>query len=177
LIEPFGDLTVREHGGNIWGWGASLIWEHEHRFAVAVLANTFTALSDAGYCIADYLLQAGSTVHPPDPTDPSTWHRFEGIWDFTTNTSYPLEGEITVESSDELSLFMWDPHSGWTASFTLEHLGYGIFLADLDEDGELDSDFEFIERGSPEWAGWLRNRSVVGVRRTTPRPAGGVLTP
>ena len=177
LIEPFGDLTVREHGGNIWGWGASLIWEHEHRFAVAVLANTFTALSDAGYCIADYLLQAGSTVHPPDPTDPSTWHRFEGIWDFTTNTSYPLEGEITVESSDELSLFMWDPHSGWTASFTLEHLGYGIFLADLDEDGELDSDFEFIERGSPERAGWLRNRSVVGVRRTTPRPAGGVLTP
>jgi len=177
FIEPFGDLTVREHGGNIWGWGASLIWEHEHRFAVAVLANTFTALSDAGYCIADYLLQAGSTVHPPDPTDPSTWHRFEGIWDFTTNTSYPLEGEVTVESSDALSLFMWDPHSGWTASFTLEHLGYGIFLADLDEDGELDSDFEFIERGSPERAGWLRNRSVVGVRRTTPRPAGGALTP
>lgn len=55
--------------------------------------------------------------------------------------------------------------------------GYGIFLADLDEDGELDSDFEFIERGSPERAGWLRNRSVVGVRRTTPRPAGGTLRP
>lgn len=55
--------------------------------------------------------------------------------------------------------------------------GYGIFLADLDEDGELDSDFEFIERGAPERAGWLRNRSVVGVRRTTPRHAGGALTP
>jgi len=48
---------------------------------------------------------------------------------------------------------------------------------DLDEDGELDSDFEFIERGAPERAGWLRNRSVVGVRRTTPRHAGGALTP
>jgi CubicO group peptidase (beta-lactamase class C family) len=177
FIEPFGDLTIREHGGNIWGWGAYLIWEHEHRFAVAVLANTFVSLPAAAFCIADYLLPQTPTPDPPDPTDPSTWNRFEGIWDFTTNSSYPLEGEITVESDDALSLFMWDPHSGWTATFTLEHAGYGIFLADLDEDGELDSDFEFIERGEPARAGWLRNRSVVGVRRTTPRHAGAALTP
>lgn len=177
FIEPFGDLTLRQHGGNIWGWGAYLIWEHEHRFAVAVLANTFESLPSAAYCIADYLLPQTPTPDPPDPTDPTTWVRNEGIWDFTTSTSYPLEGEINVENDHELSLFMWDAHSGWTASFTLEHAGYGIFLADLDEDGELDSDFEFIERGAPERAGWLRNRSVVGVRRTTPRHAGGALTP
>ena len=173
FIEPFGDLTLREHGGNIWGWGAYLVWELEHDFAVAVLANTFESLPAAAYCIADYALAQGSTPPPPDPSDPTTWGRFEGIWDFTTNTSYPLEGEVTVESSDELSLFMWDAHSGWTASFTLEHAGYGIFLADLDEDGVPESDFEFIERGGPERAGWLRNRSVVGVRRTTPRHAAG----
>ena len=173
FIEPFGDLTLREHGGNIWGWGAYLIWEHEHRFAVAVLANTFVSLPAAAFCIADYLLPQDSMPTPPDPTDPSTWGRYEGIWDFTTSTSYPLEGEVTVVDDDELSLFMWDAHSGWTATFTLEHAGYGIFLADLDEDGVLDSDFEFIERGGPERAGWLRNRSVVGVRRTTPRHAAG----
>lgn len=177
FIEPFGDLTLREHGGNIWGWGAYLIWEHEHRFAVAVLANTFESLPAAAYCIADFLLAQVSTPPPPDPTDPSTWKRFEGLWDFTTNSSYPLEGEITVESDDALSLFMWDAHSGWSAWFTLEHAGYGIFLADLDEDGELDSDFEFLDRGSPERVRWLRNRSVVGVRRSTPRHAGGSLTP
>lgn len=177
FIEPFGDLTLRQHGGNIWGWGAYLAWEQEHRFAVAVLANTFDSLPGAAYCIADFLLPQSSIPDPPDPTDPSTWHRLEGIWDFTTSTSYPLEGEITVEGDGELSLFLWDAHSGWTASFTLEHVGYGIFLTDLDEDGTLDSDFEFIERGSPGRVGWLRNRSVVGSPRRTPRPAGGSLTP
>jgi len=175
FIEPLGDLSVRQHGGSIWGWGAYLIWEPEHRFAVAVLANTFASLPGAAYCIADYLLSPGSTLHPPDTTDPATWYRFEGIWDFTTSTGNPLEGEIFVESDDELSLFLWDAHSGGSAWFTLEHLGYGIFLADLDDDGVLDSDFEFIERGSPERADWLRNRSVVGVQRRTPRrPAGSL---
>ena len=177
FIEPLGDLTLRQHGGNLWGWGAYLIWEHEHRFAVAVLANTFESLPGAAYCIADYLLAPGPTVHPPDTSDPATWGRFEGIWDFTTSTSYPLEGEITVESSEELSLFLWDAHSGWTASFTLEHLGYGIFLADLDEDGVPESDFEFLDRGHPQRVSWLRNRSVVGLPRRSPRPAGGSLSP
>jgi CubicO group peptidase (beta-lactamase class C family) len=177
FIEPFGELTLRQHGGNIWGWGAYLVWEAEHRFAVAVLANTFESLPAAAYCIADYALAQGSAPPPPDPSDPAAWSRFEGVWDFTTRTSYPLEGEITVEDDDELSLFLWDVHSGWTAAFTLEHAGYGIFLADLDEDGTLDSDFEFLARGSPERVRWLRNRGLVGVRRSTPRPAGGALTP
>jgi CubicO group peptidase (beta-lactamase class C family) len=175
FIEPFGDHTLRQHGGNIWGWGAYLIWEHEHRFAVAVLANTFESLPAAAYCIADFLLPQGSTPLPPDPSDPTTWNRLEGLWDFTTRTSYPLEGEITVESDDELSLFMWDAHSGWSAWFTLEHAGYGIFLADLDEDGTLDSDFEFLDRGSPERVRWLRNRGLVGARRSTPRQTAGSL--
>ena len=177
FIEPFGELTLRQHGGNIWGWGAYLVWEAEHRFAVAVLANTFDSLPAAAYCIADYALAQGSTPPPPDPSDPAAWSRFEGVWDFTTRTSYPLEGEITVEDDDELSLFLWDAHSGWTAAFTLEHAGYGIFLADLDEDGIPESDFEFLDRGVPERVNWLRNRGLVGGRRSTPRPAGGSLTP
>jgi CubicO group peptidase (beta-lactamase class C family) len=177
FIEPFGDLTLRQHGGNIWGWGAYLIWEPEHRFAVAVLANTFESLPGAAYCIADSLLSQGSTPPPPDPSDPTTWSRFEGLWDFTTRTSYPLEGEVTVEDDDELSLFLWDAHSGWTAEFTLGHVGYGIFLADLDEDGIPESDFEFLDRGVPERVNWLRNRGLVGSRRSTPRTGGGSLTP
>jgi hypothetical protein len=177
FIEPFGELTLRQHGGNIWGWGAYLVWEAEHGFAVAVLANTFESLPAAAYCIADYALAQGSTPPPPDPSDPAAWSRFEGVWDFTTRTSYPLEGEITVEDDDELSLFLWDAHSGWTAAFTLEHAGYGIFLADLDEDGIPESDFEFLDRGFPEQVNWLRNRGLVGGRQSTPRPAGGSLTP
>jgi len=53
--------------------------------------------------------------------------------------------------------------------------GYGIFLADLDEDGVPESDFEFLDRGVPGRVSWLRNRGLVGSPRLTPRHARGSL--
>jgi len=168
FVEPFGELVLRQHGGNIWGWGAYLVWERQHGFAVAVLANTFQSLSAAAYCVADLLLPQGTAPPPEDPADPARWHRFEGSWDLTTRTSYPIVGELTVAGSDELLLYLWDTRSGWYQWITLEHVGYEIFVADLDEDGVPESDFTFLDRGSPERLGFIRNRILVGSPRRDP---------
>lgn len=172
MIEPFGELVLRQHGGNIWGWGAYLVWEREHGFAVAVLANTFESLPAAAYCIADLLLDQGAVDPPEDTTDPAAWYRYEGTWDLTTRTSYPIVGEITVAATDELLMYLWDTESSWQLWVSLEHVGYGIFIADLDEDGVPESDFTFLGRGSPERLGFIRNRILVGSPRRAPVHVG-----
>jgi hypothetical protein len=78
FVEPFYDLTLRQHGGNIWGWGSQLVWHPERRFAVAVLANTFSSLSNAAYCIADHVLEPDHSVDPDFPVDPDRWPSLRG---------------------------------------------------------------------------------------------------
>jgi len=49
-------LDLRQHGGNIPGWGSYLLWVPEERFVVAVLANTTMSMNEAAYCIVDAVL-------------------------------------------------------------------------------------------------------------------------
>ena len=177
MVEPFAGLTLRQHGGNIWGWGAYLIWEPEHDFAVAVLANTVQSLAAAAYCITDLLVGQEPVELPPDSTDPSTWGRFAGTWDFTTWMNYPIVGEVVVDDEETLRLFLWDPRSIWNEWYELHHVGYEIFLADFDGDGTPETDFTFINRGDPERVGWLRNRILVGSKRVAPRQGGLPVVP
>ncbi len=172
FVEPFGDLTIRQHGGNIPGWGAFLLWEAGSRFAVAVLANSFESLAGAAYCIADAVLEPETTPPIPDPIDPATFSRYEGTWDFTYQENFRLVGEIFNATEDGVSLYLDDPEGPFDGWYFLEYVGYGIFLADLDDDDIPDFDFTFIGRGSPDRPNWLRSRIVVGSARRAPREGG-----
>jgi CubicO group peptidase (beta-lactamase class C family) len=174
FVEPFYDLTVRQHGGNIWGWGSFLLWHPERRFAVAVLANTFQSLPDAAYCIADAVLEPDHSVVPSYPADPDRIRFFEGVYEATLVAEppprpYPVLGEV-IRDGDELLLMLWDPNSLWFDVWPLEHVALDLFLADVDEDGTPDLDLSFLtSAGTPERVRWLRMRPLVGTPQVAPR--------
>lgn len=172
FVEPFGNLEIRQHGGNIPGWGTYLLWEADRRFAVAVLGNSFESLVGAAYCIADAVLDPEPAPPIPDPTDPATFGRYEGTWDFTYQENWLLVGEVFSATADGVSLYLDDPIGPFDGWYDLVHVGYGIFQADLDGNGVPDFDFTFIGRGSPERTNWLRSRLLVGTKRHDVRSGG-----
>jgi len=173
FIEPFEELTIWQHGGNIWGWGTFMIWEPERRFAVAVLANTFQSLAGAAYCITDAVLEPAPGPPIDDPSDPSTWDRFEGAYDLPYQEGLLLRGEVVLLDEEELALLIWYPDNPFSEIFELSHVGFDIFLADFDGDDVPESDVKFIERGRPAQASFLRARIIAGVGLHAPLDAGG----
>jgi len=176
FVEPYYDLTVRQHGGNIWGWGSFLLWHPERRFAVAVLANTFQSLPDAAYCIAQHVLEPDtSVVIEPLPGDLDRWSVFEGMYDATVGTGweaspYPVMGEVDIQSDEQLLLYLWDPQGHWSAFWFLDHIAHDLFYVDVNLDGSYDFDVSFITSpGPPEQPRWLRMRPIVGYPQLVPR--------
>jgi CubicO group peptidase (beta-lactamase class C family) len=180
FVEPFYDLTVRQHGGNIWGWGAMLLWHAERRFAVAVLANTYTSLPGAAYCIADAVLEPDHGATPSYPVDPDRQSLFYGPLEVSVNTGwalrspYPVRGDLFEFGDGQLGLHMWDNQGPWTVLWMLEHLALDVYGVDLDSDGAYDLDVTFITSpGPPEQLRWMRIRPVVGTPERVPRSTGG----
>ena len=175
FVEPFYDLTIRQHGGNIWGWGSFLLWHPERRFAVAVLANTFQSLPDAAYCIADAVLEPDHSVTPQYPLDLERLEMFEGTYDVSLRASinpnpYPGFGEVTVEDGGRLLLELWIPNSGWYEAWILDHVGLDVFYVDVDGDALYDLDLSFVTSdGTPDRVRWMRTRPVVGNLQVAPR--------
>lgn len=182
FVESFYDLTIRQHGGNIWGWGTFLLWHPERRFAVAVLANTFQSLPGAAYCIADAVLEPDHSVNPQYPADPSRWELFEGYYDGSLRVSitpnpYPSEAEVWLGEEDQLFLYVWIPDSAWNQVWILDHAALDVFYVDVDGDDVWDLDLTFLTSdGLPEQSRWLRMRPVVGSTQRPPR-VGGRLAP
>lgn len=176
FVEPFYDLEIRQHGGNIWGWGTFVLWHPERRFAVVVLANTFQSLPNAAYCIADHVLEPDHSAVPVvPPPDLERWKLFEGFFDATVGSSlsfnpYPVVGEVFSDSQGRMSVHFWDPVGGWSALWDLEHVGYDYFVIDINYDGVADLDISFLtSQGPPEQTRWLRMRPIVGYPQWTPR--------
>ena len=178
FIEPYFDLTVRQHGGNIWGWGAFLLWHPEQRFAVAVLANTFQSLPGAAYCVANEVLDPDFevTIEPPPP-DPERWRQlFQRTLDGSVTTSwaqsspYPIMGEASEIDDERMLLHLWDPASFWSALWFLDYVYGDLFYVDVDNDGSYDLDVTFLtSTGPPEQLRWMRMRPVVGYPQEDPR--------
>jgi CubicO group peptidase (beta-lactamase class C family) len=174
FVEPFYDLTVRQHGGNIWGWGSYLLWHPQQRFAVAVLSNEFQGLPDAAYCVADYVLEPDHSAEPVYPADPERVQLIAGTYDVTVGTGwnyspYPVLGEVTPQG-DNIFLHLWDPVSGWTALWILDHVMLDTYNIDADLDGTVDLQVDFIiGAGPPEQTRWMRMRPVVGTPQLVPR--------
>ncbi len=179
FIEPFYDLTIRQHGGNIWGWGTFLLWHPERRFAVAVLANTFSSLPGAAYCIADAVLEPDHSVNPQYPIDPARLGIFEGTYDVSLRASispnpYPVSGEVWMESGGRLLLHLWDPNSAWSEIWILDHAALDVFVVDIEGDGIYDLDLSFLtSAGTPERVRWMRMRPAVGNLQVAPRRRAG----
>jgi CubicO group peptidase (beta-lactamase class C family) len=177
FVEPFYDLEIRQHGGNIWGWGTYLLWHPERRFVVAVLANSFQSLPGAAYCVADLVLEPDHGAAPSyPPPDAERLELFEGMYDASVvanlpSNPYPVEGEVFGDGPGRLAVHLWDPVGGWNAIWDLVHVGHDYFVVDVDYDGVFDFDATFFASPDPVVRPrWLRMRPLVGFPQTAPRP-------
>jgi len=171
--QRFEGLDVRQHGGNINGWGAYLIWYAPRRFAVAVLANTTASLSDAAWCITDAVLDPGSPP-PPDPgIDPSTWRRFEGSYGAVQVDGTRFDTSVELRGEDLWITFTKPGDPSFRYTTRLEPYAYDTFLMDGNGDGTVDLDLTFVAPPSaPHHTFWFRNRNLVGTHRGSARRAG-----
>ena len=176
--ERYHEVDVKQHGGNVPGWGAFLLWVPESRFAVAVLANTFESLPGAAYCIADQLLGLEHIPAPDETTPVASWKRFEGRYDFVDVFGRPWLGSVTWTPTGlglEMSLETGEPY---LVEGSLVPIFADTFAYDLDDDGVLETDFTFISSpGEPAPTRWMRNRSYVGTLSVPVRQGAGRSTP
>lgn len=176
--ETFNGVELKQHGGNIPGWGTMLIWVPERNFAVAVLANTFESLPDAGYCITDALLDLEPQEPIDETTDPATWSQFAGTYNMVDFVGRHWTAEVTwSDSALGLNLIpAWSPESAIESP--LVQTSSRTFLADLDGDDVPETDFTFIGNGgTPDPVIWLRNRQMVGLIAKPPRDGGDRSSP
>ncbi len=178
MVEDYEGLDVRQHGGNVAGFGTYLLWVPDRRFVVALLTNVTSSLTSAAYCIVDEVL-APTPVPPPDlTTDPSTWWRYVGDYRFTDNEGATTEATVYFEG-DQLMGSLTDPaQPGFTFVTELEQVFLDTFLYDSNGDSFGDTDITFCSsRGEPGFLMWARNRYAVGERKLTPRTAGRAVSP
>jgi len=178
MVEDYEGLDVRQHGGNVAGFGTYLLWVPDRRFVVALLTNVTSSLTSAAYCIVDEVL-APAPVPPPDlTTDPSTWWRYVGDYRFTDNEGATTEATVYFEG-DQLMGSLTDPaQPGLTFVTELEQVFLDTFLYDSNGDSFGATDITFCStRGEPGFLMWARNRRAVGERKLTPRTAGRTVSP
>ncbi len=146
MIEEYKGLDVRQHGGNVAGYGTYLLWVPERRFAVALLTNVTSSLRTAAYCIVDEVL-APDPVEPQDlSTDPSTWARYQG--DYLMREADGTEAPARVYlQGDRLFGATEDPDNpGVVVTVELFQLYLDTFLFDANGDGMPETDITFCGR-------------------------------
>ncbi len=172
--EHYDGLELRQHGGNIPGWGTYLLWIPERRAAVAVLANTFESLADAAYCIVDEVFGTPGAEPLDLSSNPELWPRFVGRYPGRDSIGSALDAVVTLVDGD-LAVDLVNPDN------PLDHLAaplvpafWNTFVIDYEGDGVYDLDLTFhLGEGTPGRVEWLVNRSWVGARAVPPRPPAG----
>jgi CubicO group peptidase (beta-lactamase class C family) len=169
-IESYRGLDVRQHGGNVAGFGTYLLWVPDRRFVVALTVNVTQTLTEAAYCIVDEVLAPDPVDSPELSTDPATWGRYTGDYLFTQSDGLSSPGEVYLDG-DRLMADIEDPDEPGTIYTTeLFQLYLDTFLFDSDGDGTVETDLTFCERaGSPGFTMWARNRYAVGEKELRPR--------
>ena len=178
MIEEYQGLDVRQHGGNVTGYGTFLLWVPERRFAVALLTNVSSSLDAAAYCIVDEVLEP-SPVDPPDlSTDPSTWRSYVGDYVITDYLGSTAEATIYLDGDRLMGTFVDPAEPASSATGQLYQAFLDTFVFDSDGDGTTETDITFCStRGNPGILKWMRNRRVVGERQNRPRTVGRVISP
>jgi CubicO group peptidase (beta-lactamase class C family) len=170
MIDTYQGLDLVEYAGSIRGFGAHLMWVPDRRFAVALLANATSTLSDTARCIVDSVLDP-DPVDPVDPTtDQSTWTAYVGDYVMTESNGYQTFASVYFQG-DQLKMSVVDPANPNVIFVSdLVQESWDTFLFDSNGDGDQNFDFTFCRRdGSPAPVWWMRNRSVVGERQPEPR--------
>jgi len=173
MLEEYQGLDVRQHGGNVIGFGTYLLWVPERRFAVALLTNVTSSLNEAAYCIVDEVLDP-IPVDPPDLfTDPLTWKRYVGDYVMTDFEGMTTDATIHLEGN-RLMVTIVDPAvPGSSTTWRLYQAFLDTFVYDSDGDRTTETDFTFCStRGKPGILKWIRNRQAVGERQVPPRTPG-----
>jgi hypothetical protein len=178
INEEYKGLELLQHGGNVPGWGAILLWVPERRFAVAVLANGNDSLTSAAYCVADTTLDLGYFQPPDYSTDPSTWDAYLGGYQGRDTAGSEFEAEVSWSSSTALLVNFIDHMAPDQAeSYPLIQLVHDTFGIDVDDDGVSDTDVTFIAGSSSPQIVWLRNRYFVGLHYPQVRRGLGRVQP
>ncbi len=178
FAEKYKGLDVRQHGGNLYGWGAYLLWVPDERFVVSVLGNTTYYLRAAAYCIVDVVLEPDSSDPPDYSTDPTTWIAYTGSYEFTDNRGDVFQADVELLGDRLFAIFPnpADPSSPTRKELTQLYLD--TFSMEAFVEGERDYELTFIDRrtaGSQRM--WLRNQWFVGLRIPPPRDTDDRRTP
>lgn len=178
MIEEYQGLDVRQHGGNVTGYGTYLLWVPERRFAVALLTNVSSSLDAAAYCIVDEVLDP-NPVDPPDlSTDSSTWIRYVGDYVITDSVGTTTEATVYLEGNRLMGTFVDPVVGGSSVTWRLYQAFLDTFVYDSNGDGSTETDVTFCStRGKPGILKWMRNRRAVGERQNEPRTVGRVVSP
>jgi len=178
MADRYRGLDIRQHGGNVAGYGTYLLWVPERRFAVALLTNVTSSLTDAAYCVVDEVLQP-PLVEPQDlSTDPSTWLGYRGHYDVTTSEAEAIDAEVFFDHGSFMITVTESANPSNTLTAELEQLYLDTFAFDADGNGSLDQALTFCSApGAPAQVHWLRDRYAVGTRRFPPRRVPLASTP
>ena len=170
MIQEYRGLDLRQHGGNIDGFSAYLLWVPERRFVVAMLANVTWSLSDAAYCIVDEVLEPPPVQAPDLSTDPTTWTRYVGDYVVTDFEGTSTDATVYLDGNRLMTSIVDPENPGNIVTERLYQFYLDTFVFDSDGDGTTDTDVTFIgTRGQKEIAKWTRNRLAVGERAWIPR--------
>jgi CubicO group peptidase (beta-lactamase class C family) len=183
FAEEFKGLDVRQHGGNIPGWGSYLLWVPEERFAVSLLANTTMSLNGAAYCIVDAVLEPEPTPPVDYSTDPVTWKRYAGSYRLMSDEGDVFDATVR-KTAERFYLTIIDPDSQavvYSSDLVQKYLDtfyVGDGFDPLEPDLTVRPAVTFINRViSGRGTMWIRNRGIVGDRMTRPRRAGRRVVP
>lgn len=171
--EKYKGLDVMQHGGNVPGWGAYLLWIPEHELVVATLVNAYPAtLDDTAYCAVDALLKPVGTPLPDGRTPPEDWDKYVG--DYGGWTSIGSYYHIRVKRTGNLltTTFLDVPIDEQGTPFvTAMWQIYGDYWAiDANGDGTPDTGMSFVPDPDEPDSWWYRLRGVVMRRPQLPEP-------
>jgi CubicO group peptidase (beta-lactamase class C family) len=173
FAEEYKGLDVRQHGGNVPGWGAYLLWVPSERFVVATLVNAYPAtLNGSAYCAVDALLAPPDDPPPDYSTPPETWDKYLGEY-----AGWVVNGEflraLVAKEGMTMTFTLPDvPIDAMGTAFTspLWQAALDTFLFDNNLDGAPDTDITFIQDPKEPDNWWIRNRQWVLRRPALPAP-------
>jgi len=173
--ETYKGVDVLQHGGNIPGWSAMVMWVPEHRFAVAALDNAFPAtLTGTPHCAIEAFLALVDVPPPVCNLEPATWGRFAGhyegldaagTWLATTVTSTATTLGLVFDDIPDPR----DPTRPYASPLIQTcglagALGDRTFAFDGNADGAPDDVITFLRDPDDPLVTWMRNRIFVGRR-------------
>lgn len=172
LRDRYHGLDVLFHDGSVIGWGATLLWVPEERFAVAVLSNTATPMAEAAFCTLDAVLDPPVSPGWDPRTAAESWRPFEGSYEMSDYLGRRYSGRVSIDWA--LRRLALDVTRGGpvipAGRYLLSQIERSTFVADTGSAGFGLVDLTFIEGPhGPSPVRWMRYRYAVGDRQPAAR--------